>query len=172
MDDALRRALKLHRDTGARGHDPAAVLASLDRRAGDREKFVQPQKRHADIVLALRAASPRELERARAGEENFGAALTVILDEGVSVEELRRAIVATTPLSVDVEQLPAAGKVAVTLAGDARAVDVGALARRIAAGVDDFIELTHAWRPGWVGIMTLFVIVMLVERLRGDVAWR
>lgn len=172
MDDALRRALKLHRDTGARGHDPAAVLASLDRRAGDREKFVQPQKRHADIVLALRAASPRELERARAGEENFGAALTVILDEGVSVEELRRAIVATTPLSVDVEQLPAAGKVAVTLAGDARAVDVGTLARRIAAGVDDFIELTHAWRPGWVGIMTLFVIVMLVERLRGDVAWR
>ena len=101
-----------------------------------------------------------------------GSALTVTLDEGVSVEELRRAILALTPLSVAVEHLPAAGKVAVTLAGDARAVDVGALARRIAAGADDYIELTEAWRPGWLGMMQLLVIMMLVERLRGDVSWR
>jgi len=172
MDDALRRALKLHRDTGTRGHDAAAVLASLDRRAVDRQRFIQPQGKHADIVLSLAAASPRELERAQAGDENFGAVLTVTLDEGVSVEEFRRAVVATSALRIDVEHLVEPGRVRVILSGDSRSVDIRVLSRRIAADVDDYVELTHAWRPGWVGIMELFVVMILVERLRGDVSWR
>jgi hypothetical protein len=98
--------------------------------------------------------------------------LTVTLDEGVSVEEFRRAVVATSGLRIDVEHLVDPGRVRVTLSGDSRSVDIRVLSRRIAAGVDDYVELTHAWRPGWVGIMELFVVMILVERLRGDVSWR
>jgi hypothetical protein len=122
-------------------------------------------------VFSLAAASPQQLARAEAGDRGFGAALTVTLDEGVSVEALRRAIVASGAMRVDIEHRAEAGKISVTLSGDPGAADVRALARRIVPDVDDYIELTHAWRPGWTGIMELFVVMSLVERLRGDVSW-
>ena len=49
--DEVRRAWKLARDVQDRGKTEASVLAELDRRAPDAQRFVQPQMQHADLVL-------------------------------------------------------------------------------------------------------------------------
>jgi phosphoribulokinase len=52
--EALRRAWKLKRDCTRRGYTTDEVLAELDRRQSDAAAFVDPQREHADIVVAFR----------------------------------------------------------------------------------------------------------------------
>lgn len=49
----LRRRWKVKRDCSRRGYTTDQVLEELDRREGDAERFVLPQRRHADIVVAF-----------------------------------------------------------------------------------------------------------------------
>src|SRR5918996_6083995 len=53
----LRRAWKLKRDCTRRGYTTDEVLAELDRRQHASETFIQPQREHADIVIAFRPSS-------------------------------------------------------------------------------------------------------------------
>ena len=55
--EELRRAWKLKRDCTRRGYTTDEVLAELDRRQHDSETFIQPQREHADIVIAFRPSS-------------------------------------------------------------------------------------------------------------------
>ena len=55
--EELRRAWKLKRDCTRRGYTTDEVLAELDRRQHDSEAFIQPQREHADIVIAFRPSS-------------------------------------------------------------------------------------------------------------------
>jgi phosphoribulokinase len=59
--EALRRAWKLKRDCTRRGYTTDQVLAELDRRQADAEAFVDPQREHADIVVAFRQGRSGDL---------------------------------------------------------------------------------------------------------------
>jgi phosphoribulokinase len=63
--ERLRRAWKLKRDCTRRGYTTDEVLAELDRRLGDSAAFIEPQREHADIVVAFRpgrAGDPAHLD--------------------------------------------------------------------------------------------------------------
>lgn len=51
--EELRRSWKLKRDCTRRGYTTDEVLSQLDRRQHDAETYIQPQRRHADIVVAF-----------------------------------------------------------------------------------------------------------------------
>lgn len=55
-DESLRRAWKVDRDTRQRGYTPQEVTRELDVRQSDAERFVHPQRRHADIVVRFAPA--------------------------------------------------------------------------------------------------------------------
>lgn len=57
-DETLRRAWKLKRDTEQRGYSPEEVESELARREPDAERFVAPQRRHADIVVRFAPTDP------------------------------------------------------------------------------------------------------------------
>lgn len=50
-DEALRCYWKLGRDQGDRGHDKEAVMAQIEKRRKDAEKYIYPQKQYADLVI-------------------------------------------------------------------------------------------------------------------------
>lgn len=52
--ERLRRGWKLTRDCTRRGYTTHEVLGELDRRERDAAAYVQPQSRHADIVVTFR----------------------------------------------------------------------------------------------------------------------
>jgi phosphoribulokinase len=49
----LRRRWKVQRDCSRRGYTTDQVLAEIDRREGDSEAFIRPQRRHADVVVSF-----------------------------------------------------------------------------------------------------------------------
>lgn len=50
-DEALRCYWKLNRDQGDRGHRKEAVMAQIEKRRKDAEKYIYPQKQYADLVI-------------------------------------------------------------------------------------------------------------------------
>jgi phosphoribulokinase len=52
--EALRRSWKVKRDCTRRGYTTSEALAELDRRQEDARGYIQPQRDHADIVVAFR----------------------------------------------------------------------------------------------------------------------
>jgi phosphoribulokinase len=49
----LRRRWKVQRDCSRRGYSTDQVLEELDRRDGDAEAYIRPQRRYADIVISF-----------------------------------------------------------------------------------------------------------------------
>lgn len=55
--EEVRRRWKVQRDTSKRGYSKEEVLSQLDRREGDSEQYIRPQKAHADIVVRFQPAA-------------------------------------------------------------------------------------------------------------------
>jgi len=61
--EELRRTWKMTRDCTRRGYTTHQVLHELDRREHDVDAFIQPQRRHADIIVSFRPSSSDNPER-------------------------------------------------------------------------------------------------------------
>jgi phosphoribulokinase len=63
--EELRRTWKLTRDCTRRGYTTHEVIAELDRREGDVERYFRPQRRLADIIVSFaptRSSDPEQLD--------------------------------------------------------------------------------------------------------------
>jgi phosphoribulokinase len=58
--ESLRRKWKVLRDCSRRGYTTNQVLAELDRREGDSEAFIRPQRAHADMVVRFAPPGPED----------------------------------------------------------------------------------------------------------------
>ncbi len=60
--EELRRHWKVQRDCSRRGYTTDQVLAELDRREPDSERWIRPQRHHADIVIAFQPGNDDDQE--------------------------------------------------------------------------------------------------------------
>jgi phosphoribulokinase len=58
--ESLRRKWKVLRDCSRRNYTTNQVLAELDRREGDSEAFIRPQRAHADMVVRFAPPGPED----------------------------------------------------------------------------------------------------------------
>jgi phosphoribulokinase len=58
--EEIRREWKVQRDTGKRGYRTEQVLAELDRREPESVAHIQPQRRHADLVVRFAPIEERD----------------------------------------------------------------------------------------------------------------
>ncbi len=65
MDEDLRRYLKIQRDVHLRGHSIEEVIAVLESRTEDAERFIKPPEQHADVVFRISPTQPIQPDDAR-----------------------------------------------------------------------------------------------------------
>lgn len=58
--EEIRREWKVERDCLKRGYTPDQVLADLERREPESERYIRPQRRHADIVVRFSPIATRD----------------------------------------------------------------------------------------------------------------
>jgi phosphoribulokinase len=68
-DEELRRRWKLERDVFERGYSPGEVVAELQRRERDAERYVRPQRDYADVILGFFRRDGAERFHRRDGAE-------------------------------------------------------------------------------------------------------
>jgi phosphoribulokinase len=60
--EELRRHWKVQRDCSRRGYTTDQVLSELDRREPDSERFIRPQRHHADIIVSFQPGTTEDQE--------------------------------------------------------------------------------------------------------------
>jgi hypothetical protein len=168
VDEELRRAWKVARDSKKRGHTPEAVIRSIERRVPDSERFIAPQRRNADVVLRVEPVKPYRfsVEGGRCSPVPKRMCLRVEQAQGLYAERLSRVLVGLIGAHVTSEGLDEPGRVVQRIEGEFEAEDIALVASRIIPNLDELLDLKPRWQGGIVGIMQLVVLTQASEAMR------
>ena len=164
IDDGLRRYLKLERDVKRRGHSVERVLASLAGRRADAERFIQPQREQADLVLALHPVNPSLLDTI-ADPADLRLKLVVRSREAFQEESLLRSLVGTCGLQVDMTLGEGGSLVEMTIEGESQAEDIALVARKLVPQLQPLMRAKPSWEDGVKGLMQLVVLSHLNQAM-------
>jgi uridine kinase len=165
MDEDLRTLFKVERDMRERGHDPANTLKSIARRAGDRERFIQPQLELADLVLRLEASVPVETDFSTIPAI---PPLDVVatLKDVMFGEDFVRAMtsIAGAEASVEYLETPGAAKVRVSGTDWLTPRDIGDVAAHLIERPRELFLREPRWLGGSRGVSQLILVLALLDR--------
>jgi uridine kinase len=165
MHDGLRRHFKALRDVSKRRHDPEALARVMERREGDAERFIRPQRERADVVFSLLPIRDDLLER-EPPPDPVPLKLRLLLRRGVYYEPLVRVLIGVCGLHVDVVLSRDSDDVEITIEGDVSPEDVAMAARELLPEVDELLDLRPRWRDGMTGLMQLISLAQALQSLR------
>jgi len=166
MDEGLRRRLKIDRDVGQRGHQLSGVLASIERREPDRERFILPQRPLADVVLRLE--SERELPPEDQPMQGPLSLRVVARLRGMAFpERMARALASVGGVSTRLVYLPEPGAVELVVSpAQLTPRDVEGLARMLLERREELFVAEPVWLGGSRGVMQLILVLAMLERRR------
>jgi uridine kinase len=163
-DEELRAQWKIQRDSAERGHPAEAVRRQLDERARDRERYILPQEREADLVVRWR-------RDATAGPETRDAALVleVRVRNEFNLYKLVEALGQRAAVRIDYHPVIDPHWQTLSLEGtaSASAIAVHAIAQDLVANLDELAPRPR-FSSGADGCLQLLFLFCLGERMR----WR
>lgn len=164
IDENLRRFLKLTRDVHARGHSVDRVMAALERREPDANRFVRPQANYADLTMSLQPIHSRILEDVSL---NHPLRFKLLVRSGNNFGELSlsRILVGVCGLHVDVNMSEDATFTELIIEGETSAEDVALAARTLFPRTLDFLDIDPDWQDGILGLMQLVVLSHINQAL-------
>lgn len=163
MDESLRVHLKLRRDVEQRGQARADILAAIERRKLDAERYVRPQAAQADLVLSLQPIHPDILEKPDAP---LRLKLGVLARQGMYYDNLVRVLIGVCGLHVDIAQETADGAVELTIEGETDSDDIAFAAHELLPQLNELLDIAPAWQGGMTGLMQLIVLLHITQALR------
>ena len=171
MDETLRQALKIRRDVLVRGHPLDAVRSSIERRSKDAKRFVEPQRGGADLVFSLRALRRTDLDEALAGRGDPAVPIDMRMRVGVRGKDdslkLQDNLISVMGAKVHpVGDWGGLSWMDIECGAPSLAAQFGA--RRLAAGMLEFISLDPRWRGGLDGVMQVIVLDYLCRNRQLD----
>jgi uridine kinase len=166
MQEDLRRCLKIRRDVTERGHSPERVVASIEKRNPDSQRYIQPQKKHADLVFQLTPINPESLQTVESGG-TIPLKLVVRWRDSTEYPELARILIGLCGMRMERRITDLEGFTEFEVEGEeVPAEDLRFAAGRLAPEFDDVLASTPKWSPGILGIMQLLILVQLVQKTR------
>ncbi|MBJ9939176.1 uridine kinase [Burkholderia multivorans] len=165
IDEGLRRYFKIQRDVHKRRHSLETVLASIEKRTGDAERFVHPQAAHADLVLSLQPIHPRILKDP-GDDRPLRFKLVVSSRHGLHEQSLERTLVGICGLHVDTVLVGDESTVKMTIEGETNADDVAMAAQRLIPRAAVLLDQPPRWEDGIAGLMQLMVLAHLTQALQ------
>ncbi|MDG1164301.1 MAG: hypothetical protein P8N61_02900 [Porticoccaceae bacterium] len=157
IDEDLRRYFKIKRDVGVRGHSLERVLASLEARESDSNRFIRSQKPHADLVLSLR---PIRAQILNTPGVDVSRQLKVVATtrNGLSELQLHRVLVGLCGLHVDMVVSNDGSELSMTVEGEVSSADISMAAKIICPNIFEFFDINPEWCDGVSGIMQLIAV--------------
>ena len=143
----VRRTWKTARDVQDRGKTEAGVLAEMERREPDAQRFVQPQRQHADLVLGHLAAT-----------QGPDVHLRVELAGHLDPFALLGALQAEATLHVEWLADPSLHRETLVVTGALTAEAVARLAVALLPDAEDWLIDNAAWQAGQRGLAQVVLL--------------
>ena len=87
-DETLRRYWKSARDRADRGHTAGETAAQIERRQGDAEKYIYPQKQYADLVIRYFDTALSGCRTESDGDYRVSLGVEFLMDVGINIEPM------------------------------------------------------------------------------------
>ena len=173
MDEGLRRALKIARDTTVRGHPLSHVQDSIEARVEDGESYIDPQAENADIVFSVRPIKPGDhiLKRIMSDGFDLNSDCQFCMDAtfgfDINLDPLTRAfhIYAEAPSQIRVDKTTRNQTLTLYCSGLTKR-DVAALAAKLLSPSLEFLAHRVEFSGGIQGAMQLIVLYALEEKVQ------
>ncbi len=155
-DEALRRSWKTARDVEKRGYTAEQVAEQIERRMSDSVKYVQPQKRYADLTLRHKGAAA----------DVAAVNLEIELQNTLDPMSLLDALSAVPTLSVKWSADDALLRDTLSVEGTVSEAALVLLATSLIPNLDELVANPSAWQPGGRGVAQLVVLHAISVRAR------
>lgn len=163
MDEDLRRWFKCRRDCRERGHDMECVLASIDRRRDDAQRFIAPQRAFADIVFSIYSVSPLQLDRLDTEPAQLG--LRAVLRGARFSDMLMRQLISLCGMRVDVRFANDLDRITLVIEGELPSEDTAFAASHLFPQLTELLSLEPRWARGMDGVMQLIILSYLADKM-------
>ena len=159
MEEDLRVALKVRRDTGERGQTEDSIRSSILARRDDANKFIFPQAANADLVVAV--------SRVLSTGSYDGHRIHVTSEPKLFDNQLVSELANTCGLEVVLQVLDN-GKRTIEITGDTDQSSLSMAFERIEPRVSGILGNFEDWSMGSMGIMEMICLVYLANSLRRE----
>ena len=170
-DEALRCYWKLERDQDDRGQTAAEVMAQIEKRRADAEKYIYPQKQYADLVIHyFDAGLPKDLREVADYKQQTNLGVEFLLDVSINAE----------PMLALLEEHGIHGNLAydkdllhqrMIFAGEDLKVDRKVwdeIAHAAIPQLEDLTEGRIVWEDGANGMVQIMLLVVISEIMKRD----
>lgn len=164
MEVELRTFLKLRRDVGDRGHNANSVMDSIRNRQPDAQKFINPQRDHADLIFKLEPKGVIDQENFDASS-NFDWVLQVESRLGLDEVAIGRALAKSSTTKIEILESEGQAISRMRFVGELSSTEVHAAATSLAPGLAEFLDEDASWSDGPTGLMQLIVLLQLDQLL-------
>jgi hypothetical protein len=161
MSDNLRATLKLKRDTHSRGHKPADVLNSIEERKVDFQKYIDPQRSLADLVVKSSAIEQNDSSGTSEFELCFESEARFF--DSLLVSELSM----TCGLEVTTENIDI-NRRKIFVRGSASSADLSEAFVKLEPRISGILGKPLTWSVGPAGVVQMVVMVYLGNALRRE----
>lgn len=155
-DEEVRREWKIRRDMAKRGYTRERVLAQIEQRVPDGERYLIPQMRHSDVVFRVRSPHPRG-----APQVDLEIEIATTLDSLSMVDVFDRQ----ATLTVTWTPSPELDRDRIGVEGTLSQSETRSLAERLVPDLDHLVENEH-WAAGSSGLMQAVLLHGISARLR------
>jgi uridine kinase len=157
MNEELRRHFMLRSGAQGRGEDVSDGLAVIERQQADADKFIRPQKEHADLVLSLQPINARALQDA-GDQRPVRYKLVARSRNGLNELALTRILIGVCGLHVDMVVSDGASETELTIEGETTAEDIAMAAGMLCPRTLEFMDIHPQWQDGVAGLMQLITL--------------
>lgn len=161
IDETLRRHWKTRRDTAKRQKREEDVLLQMTSRQADREKYIEPQKDFADLIIRYEPLAPLDPDNRR---RRIPLRSIYTMDNSVNLEPLLRLLRQVKTLTVDHTSDVKKQRLEVT--GTVRARDVMNIAFQLGINLDELFIHPRGWLGDSHGISQLVFLMLYHDCMR------
>ena len=156
-DDELRKSWKVKRDVQERNHAKDNVVATMENRKTDSLKFIEPQKKYADVIIRYEPANEFPLE-----DMSLTPALKVnfTFDNSIHVEDMLAELNSIRTLAVthfyediDKQYLGVEGRI--------HKEDLAEIAARTLPNIDEIVEGDIQFEDNLKGVVQLLMLSVI-----------
>lgn len=164
IEEDLRTKLKIDRDFQGRQKDKKKTLEEINKRKSDGKKYIEPQKKNADVTFKLLLINKDKINSDLPLEKNLK--LQVRIRNGAYYHELLRVLIGICDLQVNIEEFDERGSIELDIQGEVRPEDIRLASSMIVPHLDEFIEDHAGFEEGMLGIMQLVTMIEIDQALR------
>ena len=157
-EESLRKKWKINRDTKHRGYELEKILNQIENRAYDKEKYIAPQRKFADVVIKYFPLKTVDIEKVL---DKVDIGLEVSLNANIHIEEVFEVLLEDYEFDYNDDM-----KTQYIRLHNPPEVDFYGLSKKTISNYSELVPDKAQWGDGYTGFLQFVLLFLISEKLK------